>query len=273
VALDRALAGTAEADRSVDANAMEVVAALSDGERAALAGEPGAAVDGALVRKVLVMRVRVGSALASIPAPGGAVDSASVQALLAEIDGLLAQVNALLPDAAPGAQEALNRIRHALVREAIDFSEAATKVATGTAVASREQGTTPAHHAPRARVLSVARAESAPRPPRQGRLLWIALGACVVAALGYHGRQYQQRQQAVASIRSYPGAPDGMMLAVSQANGTAVLVPVRQGQLPDPAQVERFRAAQRAAGFEVRELTGGSLEIRRLPPAKVRRQP
>lgn len=257
-ALVRVLAGHARAGDALDALAAGVAGGLSELERVAL-GEAPIAVDPGPIRAAAVMRVRVASARASAPAAGAEVDGAAVQALLAEMDALLAGVNALAAEAPPELLPGLEAVRNGLVREAIDFSELAQRVATRGAAAAVAAARPPARAA-QARVLST----SAQEAPRRSWVPWVLLALAALGAAGYHGWRYQQRQQYVAGMRTLPGAPDGMMLVPAPPGGPQLLIPLG-GKRPDPAQVERFRALQQERGFQVRSTPGGGLEIRPVP--------
>jgi hypothetical protein len=117
--------------------ASQVARSLSDLERAALAGAP-LPFDAAPVRRALAMRVRVGVAFATAPPPGSSVDGSAVATLLREIDDLLSDVNALAEGAATEQATALGACRSALVREAIDFSEAAQRYTPAALVVEEE---------------------------------------------------------------------------------------------------------------------------------------
>ena len=124
---ERALRETLEgASTPVAGVASQVARSLSGLERAALAGAP-LPFDASPVRRALAMRVRVGVAFATAPPPGSSVDAAAVARLLGEIDDLLSEVNALTETAATELATALGACRSALVKEAIDFSEAAQR--------------------------------------------------------------------------------------------------------------------------------------------------
>lgn len=81
-------------------------------------------IDTEPVRRAAVMRVRVAVALSSAPGAGGAVDAGALSTFLADIDALLSDVNALAAGAPADVQASLEAMRNALVKEAIDFSEA-----------------------------------------------------------------------------------------------------------------------------------------------------
>ena len=126
-ALGRGLAGRFDPRGRPLAAVADVVGSLTELERAVFAGVPQA-IDTEPIRRAAVMRVRVQVALATAPATGGDVDGVAISALLAEIDALLSDVNVLAQAAPPELQPALEQVRNSLVKEAIDFSEAAHRV-------------------------------------------------------------------------------------------------------------------------------------------------
>ncbi|HYD41860.1 MAG TPA: hypothetical protein VEB43_13610 [Anaeromyxobacter sp.] len=245
-ALRRALQETADPGRPLHALALRTLESLSDLERAVLAGEPQP-VDAAPIRRAAVMRLRVAEALASAPPQGSAVDSGALSAMMAEIDGLLAEVAPLLSAAPAELAPALESIRNALVREAIDFSEAAQRTASAVQAPPAAPRAGPA---PRARVLSVGGAEADAAP---GGRRWpvVALFVLVlVAAAAYHGRRFFSVKP--ASISTAPGAP-ASTLGVESGRGATVVVPT--GKL-DPAELEHFKQQQEAQGKQVLERNG-----------------
>ncbi|BDG04349.1 hypothetical protein [Anaeromyxobacter oryzae] len=257
-ALVAALTGGAEV-AGLGAVAAHVASALSDLEREILAGGRPP-VDAEAIRRAAVMRVRVGAALASVPPRGSRVDAGAVHAFLGEIDALLSAVAALAGTAPEALHPSLEAVRNALVKEAIDFSEAAQRIAPAAPVA--QEAPRPSARAAQTRVLSVSATRDT-QPRRYG--VWIMLVLALVAAGGYHGYRYASHQRAVARLKTIPGAPDGMVLTVGGPGTTTQLLMPLRGIVPDRGQVERFKAAKEAEGYQVRELAGGSLELRPRP--------
>ncbi len=156
--------------------AAQVAGALSDLEKVSLARTP-VELDAAAVRRAAAMRVRVGVALATAPPVGASADQAAVAALLAEIDELLFEINGLAAEAQPLLAAALGRCRSVLVKEAIDFSEAAQRYAR----LEPEPDPAPAAHRQRQ-----APAGSSPVGPAGSGMSWpqraLLVGAAVAAA-------------------------------------------------------------------------------------------
>lgn len=154
--------------------AARVAGALSDLEKVSLARAP-LEIDTAPVRRAAAMRVRVGVAIATAPPAGATADSDAVAALLAEIDELLFEVNALAASAPPLLVAALGRCRSVLVKEAIDFSEVAhhyerPDLEPGPAYAMRRAR--PARASPTA----------AQGAGRRKRALWVGVAVAAAAA-------------------------------------------------------------------------------------------
>jgi len=257
-ALRRAMNGAAPASEQLGALAQKTLETLSAVERAVLAGEPQP-VDADPIRKAAVMRLRVAEALASAPPTGGAVDSAALSGILGEIDALLAEVAPILSAAPPELAPALESVRNALVSEAIDFSEAAQRVAVVTAAA-------PAAAMPRkvAAVRIIENYAEQERPPEARRIwLWVLLGLVFAGVGAYHAQRFLARPKAV-EVATVPGAPEGLRLV--EAGGKRMLVAL-PGRKVDSAQVEVFRAQQALKGIEVREVTPGLYALMPAAPA------
>jgi hypothetical protein len=228
----------------------DVLASLSDVERAVLSGEPQP-VDAEPIRRAAVMRVRVASALATAPQAGEEVDAAALSALIGEIDGLLTQVSGLAESAPEDLQPSLEAVRNALVREAIDFSEAAQRNSPAAAPAEAT-APRPAGKARKTRLLSVD--EAATRPGQRGLAVWIALGVAAALALGYHGWQRYERSRLRAALSA--GLPAGMTQIPGPPGGPRVLVRASSAEAPDPGELARFKAVEEANGNRVREVDG-----------------
>jgi hypothetical protein len=260
-ALVLAIAGRAQGPYA--AVAVQVVDGLSELEKAVLAGAPQP-FDATAIRRAAATRLRVAQALATVPPAGSRVEQAAVNALLGEIDGLLSAVATLAAGLPPERQPAVEAVRHDLVAEAIDFSEAVQKVQPAEGAASPVAAPAPtaaARRAAQTRVISVGSGEAEVAEERRGRLMWIVLAVALLGAAGFHGYRYWHRQQLIAELPTVPGAPASMMLVSGRAGGVQLLAPVN-GKLPDRAEVQRFKEMQQARGIEVRELSGGTLELR-----------
>jgi hypothetical protein len=237
-----------------------VVAGLSPLERDVLSGAatpPGADT----VRKAALMRLRVAAALAAAPAPGTPVDAGAVSAILAEIDGLLSEVGALVHTATPEEQGSLEAMRNALVKEAIDFSEAAQRLAPG-------EGDTAAPKVraavARARVLSVERGEE--KGGRKRRALFVVLAVCLLGGGAFHAVRLARREEPTP-LPTLAGAPaNATALSGAPRPGAPGLTVVRStdGRPFRPDEVAALAEAERVKGNVVKELGPGVLVI--LPP-------
>ncbi|MGC3997872.1 MAG: hypothetical protein QM767_10420 [Anaeromyxobacter sp.] len=253
-AIYRAIRGLRGPPSPLQATADVVAAGLSEVERSALLGKP-LPFDAAPVHDAAVVRLRVAAALAGAPAPGSPVDGAAVQALLAEIDGLLSKVNALHAAATSDVQPGLGLLRNALVREAIDFSEAAQRITQPEAApAGPASGSARPARALAARVLAVEAEdpEAAPRRRRQ-LLLWSLLALVAIATGAYHAYRISLRKQPVAGL-AVEGAPAGTMGASHATNKVVVLDPTKK---LDAKQLQDWKAAEAAKGNTIREVAPG----------------
>ena len=195
----------------------QTIAGLSPLEREVFTGGT-LAVDAELIRHAAVLRLRVAAALASRPPPGTAIDGAAVAELLSEIDGVLDAVKGLLADAPPEVKVSLEAIRNALVKEAVDFSEACHEagVSDAGAVSARPAVTRPIAAT---RVVNVRAGVTEPEEAQRqrSRLLWVVFALAVLGAGAFHGYRWWRTEQVVAQMQTLPGQPDRMMLLPGDA--------------------------------------------------------
>jgi hypothetical protein len=252
-ALAGALAGFGDPGSSLGAVAAQVATSLSDLERAAIDGAP-IPLDAETFRRAARMRVRVAAALASVPPSGSAVDAAALSAMLGEIDALLSSVAALAKDAPPDLTPSLEAVRNGLVKEAIDFSEAAQRVGAAEALPAAVVAA-PVRRAASARVLSVEKGERE-EPEARGRRWQIAALVLILALTGgYHGWRWHERRNAPPQQISFPGAPEN---TIGVDRGRTRLLLMLPGKTVKTADLERFKTQQEALGYTVREIAPGS---------------
>jgi hypothetical protein len=253
-ALRRALSGATD-PRPIGALAAKVLESLSELERGVLAGEPQP-VETAPIRKATAVRLRVAEALASMPPAGSPVDTAALSAILGQIDGLLAEVAPLLQGAPEELLPALEAVRNALVSEAIDFSEAAQRLAKIDEVPTAPRPISA--KAATARVISIE-TETEQRPGR--RRAWVPyafLAVAVALAVAYH----VWRQVSMSNVHpqlALPGAPSNTISSVQSLDGPSIIVS-KTGRF-DPAELQRFRAEQDLKGNKVEEVSPGVLKV------------
>jgi hypothetical protein len=185
------------------------------------------------------------------------VDQAAVQAILEGIDAVLADLKTLSDGASPEALRALETIRHALVKEAIDLTEALQQVAPPEMVegitTSRKARRTDAAAATRM-VYTTKGEDSGP-----GQVPWglvVVLVVVVAAAAAYHGYRYVNRPKQAASQIS--GAPSG---TVGTVTPQAKVIVAPAGMKLDPKEVENFKNLEKAKGNEVREVLPGTFIV------------
>jgi hypothetical protein len=160
-------------------------------------------------------------------------------------------------DAAPEALRAIETVRHALVKEAIDLTEALQQVAPPELV---EEITT-SRKARRAGAAPVTRMVRNTRADDDGpsQVPWglvVVLVLAVVAAVAYHGQRYVNRAKSVAPPVS--GAPSGTAGTLTP-QGKVVVVP--PGTRADPKEIENFKNLEKAKGNTVRELVPGTFVV------------
>ncbi len=142
----------------------KVVAALSTAEKAAAQGQK-LPFDPAPMRRAVGLRWQVAAAIDTLPPLGTKLDQGAVQAILVGIDEVLAELKEQADDAGPEALRALETVRHALVKEAIDLTEALQQVAPAEVV---EEITT-SRKARRTQAAAVTRMVHATKTVDEGR--------------------------------------------------------------------------------------------------------
>jgi hypothetical protein len=238
-----------------------VIEALSPLERAVLGGD-GAEVDGEVIRRATRMRLRVGAALGTAPSRGTRVDGDALSALLAEIDAVLAAVASLAAEAPQTVQLSLDGIREALVKEAIDLSEAAQAIAPVEAPAPAAAPPRPrAVAAPRTRVLSVSEGED--REPPASRKLMVVFILCLLGAGAFWGVRLLGRPSAARV--PVAGAPSNALAAVPAKNGVQI-VRSADGKPFAPDELRAYVQQEAAKGNSVREVSPGVVVVVPPPP-------
>ncbi len=239
-----------------------VVASLSAAEKAAALGQPFP-VDAAPMRRAVGLRWQVAAAIQTLPPVGSPVDQRAVQEILEGIDQVLAELRTGSDDSVPEALRSVEAVRHALVREAIDLTEALQKVAPADVVVeittSRKAHRPQPTPAPRP-VQPVVVAEAPSRQVPWG--LVIVLVAAVVGATAYHGYRYVNRPG--SPISPIAGAPSGTLGAIGLEEK---LVVSPGGKSVDPRELENFRNLQKTRGAEVREILPGTFVVAPAPRA------
>ena len=244
------------------------------------AAEKGALQDQALpceadpVRRAAGLRWQVAAALASAPParPDGElppVDQAAVRAILSGIDAVLGDLKRMSEGATPEALRVIENVRHLLVKEAIDLTEAVQRlVPEGTAEIGVAEGVpAAAARVPGTRLIYNVRGQDELRPPKPWGLL-VLLVLLAAASAGYHGYRYVNRPRPQPPTLS--GAPSATSALVVPG---AKMVAAPPGQRPDPQEVERFKAQEQAKGNEVKEVLPGTFVVvpagrtAALPPA------
>jgi len=253
-------AGVPPGDGAASARAAYIVASFAGMEQAAFAG--GAPpLDAALVRRVTTLRLRASVAVATAPAPGGPVDAVAVQSLLGEVDGALAELKAAGEALGPEGPGLVEPLRNALVKEAIDLTEAVSRLAPAGVAAEAPAAGPVAARAPSTRVLSNVSGEE-PRARRPVGLL-VALALAAVAAGGFHVHRYLTRKPPPSF--NYPGSPDGVIAAPGGPGKPTVLV--RPQGAFTPAEIEKLRTQEELKGRSVSQVGPGTVVIVPQPPA------
>jgi hypothetical protein len=233
----------------------QTAAGLSSLERDVFSGGT-VPVDADLVRHAAVLRLRTAAALATRPPAGTPIDSEAVAELLSEIDGVLHQVKALVDVATAEVRPSLEAIRNALVKEAVDFSEACHEIGT----AELPLAPAPVHQTGRAaaaRVLSDHSgldAEDRPEEKRKRTRPLVTLLVILALAGLFHGWSIYTApvKQAPAT---YEGAPAGTMAIQS---GGSYFLKALPGNVVSPADLEAYRQREARRGNKVLEIGPGT---------------
>lgn len=243
--------------------ALKAVQRLSQQERDAIAGA-SLPVDASAVHRAAVLRFRVALGLATAPQqPGEGADGAAVQALLAEIDGVLAELKALEEGAPEAARAGLDAIRSGLVSEAIDLTEAVQRLAparvpeAAPAPVARKPAEKKGERAPNAELAQFDGLKS----QRSARTK--LLGVMVVAALAAAGYHLKERLTAKAPAErpTMAGAPSGSVAPTNSRSGTRVVTSL-DGKPFEREQVERFRKEQAERGNDVVQVSPTTLVVK-----------
>jgi hypothetical protein len=262
-ALDRGLLGVYDPPGTALGAVADVVDVLTDLERAAFSDEP-LAVDVGAIRRAAVMRVRVAAALATAPAPGSTVDGGAVSALLAELDGLLSEIGTLAQSAPPELQPGLEQIRNALVKEAIDFSEAAHRASPSEPIPA-DAPAAPRGKAAQTRIVAVAskaEQELDQAEAKRHRVAYVILACAAVLALGYHGYRWSGTRGTPDAVR-LSSLPSARVLAppTGALPGQPVMLRSEDGRPFTPEEVKRLSDEEALKGNTVREAGPGVLMI------------
>ena len=235
-----------------------VLSAASELERAAFAGAD-VPVEAAALRAAAAMRLRLDLALSTVPAGDDGANLPAAQQLVAEVDGTLDRIKALTAAAPPGVAAALEPLRLVLVESGIELAGVVSRLAPADVPR-------PASRAVPAKA-AAARVLSNEHDVRVGRrwplALWIALAVVVAIALAitavYHGRVLTRPAQAPRA--SIPGAPANR---AGMVRGGVAVFTTLPGKPIDAAELERFKAAEKAKGNVVKEIAPSCA---RVPPS------
>jgi hypothetical protein len=207
------------------------------------------------VRAASGLRLRVALALDSTPAPGAPFDGTALQSMVAELDAVLGRLKAAAEAAPPDTLSGLEVLRKELVRQAIDLTETAQRLAPAGTPVPVPVAVRQAPGQPATRLLWVNKAQGAPRRVPVGLL--VALGMIAVAAGAYHLQRYLSR--APPPSFSYEGAPRDA-IAVKAGPGKPTVIVKPKGSF-EAAEIERLRAQEELRGRTVQQLAPGTVLV------------
>jgi hypothetical protein len=258
-ALARGLAGLFDPPGTALGSVADVVSGLSDLEQAILAGQPQP-LDAEPIRRAAVMRVRVGAALATAPAEGGAVDAGAVSAFLAEIDALLSDVGSLAASAPPELQPSLEAIRNSLVKEAIDFSEASQRGIPAEIVAAPVAQTRAVRETRVVSVASKAETDLEVSQHKRQRRMVAALAVSAVLGAAFHGYNFW-RGSSLQDERPTRSAMPNAVVASGPTGRESSVIRSKNGAPFTPEEVTRLADEESLKGNSVREVAKGVVVI------------
>jgi hypothetical protein len=204
------------------------------------------------------LRLRLDLALSSVPAAGYAFDQATAEQLLADVDGVLAQVKALAPSAPPGVMPALDPTRLAIVDGGVQLAGALSQLVP---VGKAQPTALAANKGPTTRVLSNASAGETEGLGFLRKGPWIALALVLATVAGYHGWRLATTP-APRPPATLVGAPAN---TYSVKQGATHLLKTLAGKTVDPAALERFKGQEQLKGNVVRDLGSGTWAIEQDP--------
>jgi hypothetical protein len=184
-----------------------------------------------------------------------------VSALLAEIDALLSDVNTLAQSAPPELQPGLEQVRNGLVKEAIDFSEAAHRAAPSDAIPAAAPEA-PRGRAAQTRIVAMdtkAEQDLERAEARRSSRVFVAMAISIALAGAFHGWRFWGRRARLDAAPTFPGAPANSV--VLEVPGGPVTIRSRDGRPFSEAEKQALREREALKGNRVEESGLGLLVI------------
>jgi hypothetical protein len=245
------VAGQAAGEAGQVAAAERVLATASELERTAFSGAE-VPIDCAFLRSLGALRLRLDLALSSVPTAGCAVDQTVAQQLLADVDGVLAQVKALGRSAPAGVMPALDPTRLAVVDGGVQLAGALSQLVPAGVP---EVAVPKVEKRPTARVLSNEKGEDKVPPRRIA--LWVTLAMALAGAAAFHTNHYLHPPKP-SGPGHLPGSPEGSVAVPGAGRRTLVMSPAGRFE---PLEVENFKAEQELKGNTVQQIAPGTLVV------------
>jgi len=249
--LAEAAIGKASATSSSPAVVAAVLQGCSEAERAALKKE-ATAQDPELLRAAAGLRLRLALALAERPAAPEAADQAAAQAMLADVDALLARIKAAMDADAEGTGKVYEPIRNAVVGGGVDLAGALSRLVPE---GSPEQAALQKQERKLATTRLLTNEAALDDNPLKStpKGWWIVLAVVLVLVGSYHAWRFVVKPVPLTPP-TLPGAPAN---TTTVTRGPAKLLVVTAGKKVDPAELEKFRSSEQAKGNTLRELSAG----------------
>jgi hypothetical protein len=165
-------------------------------------------------------------------------------------------VKALLDGATSEQRPQLEAIRNALVREAVDFSEACHEIGTAEMALVPAAAQLPGRAAAARVISSHVGIDEEDRPEERRRRTAPVVTLLVVLILGggYHAWNFYTAPPPQPPA-TYEGAPAGTMAVQNGKTSFLVALP---GKIVDAAEMERYRQREARRGNQLREVTRGT---------------
>jgi hypothetical protein len=235
--------------------------AFTDIEEDALAPD-GLPFDAAPLRDALGTRLRTALALElALQKPGEKLDTEAVNALLADVDGVLDRLRALEGLELQGAVlERVQLHRDQLVKDAVRLSEVATARGGPPAPGPAAPAVTrkkAAAAATAGKVVMLSAKEEAAEGARK-RKQGLMVGATVALMLLTGGLQVYQRAAARRDVPTVPGAPEGVAVNTDARGGLVVRL---RGNTDAKGAADAWAAGYVARGYRKLDLGSGAFYL------------
>jgi hypothetical protein len=203
------------------------------------------------LREALVARWRLAAARDLRLTAGGKVDSAALDALLAEVDRALESLRAVTPST-PELGLAMDRTWETLTQEAVDFFNDVKAASNPPPVAPAPTPAVP--HRPSLTGKMSFNTEKPEQAGRRKKLQFLQLAVLALVALAAGAYHFSSAPRSQPSNQA--GAPNDTLISTDAKTGTQVVRSTRVG--PASPELQAWLEQQKAKGLQVKELDPGT---------------